>query len=559
MAYRSVRKSISIAAADRLHAAGDRIAALLATSARRSTREAQLVAANSTIRPWISGGSNFAAAQAELNRLARASPATSTMVLTRRDGRQLIAGNIKFAGAHDVIGPEPFFVESDTVRYAMTAPLVEANDTLGRVTTVRFTASANASTSEVLGGLVGQGVTLLVGNSDGRTWTDLTKPAPAPAAVGLVQRGLKDGRVITSETIASIVHVAGTPWLVWVGQPPSVALEAATALVRRLATLAILVVLVGALVAWWLIRRITAPLDDLAVTSEAIARGDYGRRIARTTSTDEIGRVATAFNAMANEVQLNNRALEGQVAERTAALEDAMNELQRAQEEVVRTARLATLGQLAGGVGHELRNPLGVMTNAVYVLETVLPNPDAMVRDYLGILKTQISLSEKIVADLLDFARIKPAARAPVPLFSVVSQQVERLGPLGTTRIEYDFPDALPEADIDGVQIGQVVLNLVANAVQAMGDTGGVVSCRGRHDGNGTLTLDVSDTGPGMPDEIARRVFEPLFTTKARGLGLGLAVSRMLAQNNGGRLTFVSRFGLGTTFTLAVPATHGNA
>jgi signal transduction histidine kinase len=269
-----------------------------------------------------------------------------------------------------------------------------------------------------------------------------------------------------------------------------------------------------------------------------------------------MGRVATAFNAMANEVQSHHRALEQQVAERTAALEEAMEELERAQDEVVRTARLATLGQLAGGVGHELRNPLGVMTNAVFVLETIVANPDPMVRDYLGILKTQIALSEKIVADLLDFARIKPASRAPVSLFAVVSQQIGRLGALGKTRVEYDFPDALPPADVDGVQIGQVVLNLVSNAVQAMGEPGGVVSCRGRHDGNGTLTLDVSDTGPGMPDDVARRLFEPLFTTKARGLGLGLAVSRMLAENNGGRLTFVSRFGIGTTFTLAVPAAH---
>jgi signal transduction histidine kinase len=126
-------------------------------------------------------------------------------------------------------------------------------------------------------------------------------------------------------------------------------------------------------------------------------------------------------------------------------------------------------------------------------------------------------------------------------------------------RVEYDFPDSLPAADIDGVQIGQVVLNLVANAVQAMGESGGLLACRARHDGNGTVLLDVADTGPGMTADVARRVFEPLFTTKARGLGLGLAVSRMLAQNNSGRLTFVTRLGLGTTFTLALPAAHRNS
>src|SRR5262249_1274647 len=159
-------------------------------------------------------------------------------------------------------------------------------------------------------------------------------------------------------------------------------------------------------------------------------------------------------------------------AERTAELQDALVELEIAHEENKKKDRLATLGHLAGGVGHELRNPLGVMTNSLYVLEMMITQPDPMIRDYLGILRNQISLSEKIVAAFLDFARPKPPIRSALRVDSLLRQQVERLGPLKEVNVEWDLTPTVPMVEVDGTQIGQVVFNLVTNAVQAMSEGG---------------------------------------------------------------------------------------
>ena len=127
-------------------------------------------------------------------------------------------------------------------------------------------------------------------------------------------------------------------------------------------------------------------------------------------------------------------------------------------------------------------------------------------------------------------------------------------------RIERDVAAGLPDAYVDPIQIGQVVFNLLVNALQAMeaqlghGKDGGVLTLRGKAwpEGNG-LSLDVIDTGPGVSPELQSKIFEALFTTKARGIGLGLSVSRSLAESNGGTLTLTSTPGQGATFTLTLP------
>jgi two-component system NtrC family sensor kinase len=116
-----------------------------------------------------------------------------------------------------------------------------------------------------------------------------------------------------------------------------------------------------------------------------------------------------------------------------------------------------------------------------------------------------------------------------------------------------DFPAGLPDVYVDRVQVGQIVLNLLTNAIQAMPEDGGTLTLRGRGVAEGWVVLDVEDTGSGIAPDSMEKVFEPLFTTKARGIGLGLAVSRGLAQANAGSLTLVSKIGRGTTFSLRLP------
>jgi signal transduction histidine kinase len=177
------------------------------------------------------------------------------------------------------------------------------------------------------------------------------------------------------------------------------------------------------------------------------------------------------------------------------------------------------------------------------------------VHEYLDILQQQITLSEKIVGDLLDFARSKPPKRMPTFLAEVTQAQINRLGATNGIRVEPNLPQ-LPPVLVDPTQLGQIILNLLTNAVQAI-DASGTITIRA-HASDHKVHYEVTDTGPGIPRENLEKVFEPLFTTKARGIGLGLAVSRTLARANSGDLTVTSSPGQGATFRLTLPvATEG--
>jgi signal transduction histidine kinase len=189
----------------------------------------------------------------------------------------------------------------------------------------------------------------------------------------------------------------------------------------------------------------------------------------------------------------------------------------------------------------------------VYYLELAQPDAPGDVRDYHGILKSQIGLAERIVSDLLDFSRIRPPQREEVSLARLVDEQLVRLGRIDGVTARNEVAEDLPLASIDPVQVGQVVLNLLLNAAQAMEATGGVITIRGRIV-DGGVGLDVIDTGPGVALELREKIFEALFTTRSRGIGLGLAVSRSLAAANGGTLTVTNAPEGGAVFTLVSPA-----
>lgn len=325
---------------------------------------------------------------------------------------------------------------------------------------------------------------------------------------------------------------------------------------RRILIIAAIALFLGLAAAWFTSRRITRPLIQLSEAASAISAGDFSRPV-RIDRSDELGQLGNAFSAMAGEVRLTREHLEQRIDERTRDLNTTLEQLHDAQEALVRRERLAMLGQLSSGVGHELRNPLGVMTNAVYFLKAVLTTAPAKVHEYLEILQQQITLSEKIVGDLLDFARQKPPQRKPTPLREATEFQVNKLGRADGVRVDIHVPEDLPPVLVDPIQLGQVILNLLTNASQAMEGNGQVIV---RATQNGTRVFyEVADTGPGIAPANLEKIFEPLFTTKARGIGLGLSVSRMLARANGGDLTAVSAPGEGARFTLTLEKAEENS
>jgi len=245
-----------------------------------------------------------------------------------------------------------------------------------------------------------------------------------------------------------------------------------------------------------------------------------------------------------------NRDLRQEIQERRRAqesLEEKTRALELAQEEIVRQERLATLGQLAGGVSHELRNPLGVIRNSVFYLKMVLPE-DERSRKHLAILDREVGTATRIISGMLDFARSIPPTQAPTDLNALVRDELERLAIPDSIRVEQALTEGLAPVMADADHIRLLLDNLVSNAIQAMPD-GGVLKIETRPLEGGT-ELNVEDTGIGIPPEHLERIFEPLFTTKSRGIGLGLSLAKRLAESNDGRIRVVSAPGGGSRFTV---------
>ncbi len=407
------------------------------------------------------------------------------------------------------------------------------------------------STVDMLRRLSSGSISVRVGSPGDGVWTDLVRVASAPpvSADHSASTDFTDADGV--RTLAATADVESTPWVVWVSMGAQDALAPGRAFLARMIPIGLGVAALGAVLAWITGRRIAEPLHELTHAAEAIAGGDLTMRVA-SGGGDEIGRLGDAFNIMTGRVADSYNVLDQRVRERTAELERAMTTLKSTQDELVRREKLAMLGQLAGSVGHELRNPLAVMTNAVYFLEMIQRDAAPEVHEYHQLLRAQIGLSEKIVSDLLDFARVKPPRRDTVPLMHIITEQLSRFAVAEGVRIVREIPPDLPPCHVDPIQTGQVVLNLLVNAAQAMEERGGTLTLRATRLPD-LLKLDVIDTGPGVPVELQEKIFDALFTTKARGIGLGLAVSRSLAEANGGKLTVSSVPGDGATFTLTLP------
>jgi signal transduction histidine kinase len=312
-------------------------------------------------------------------------------------------------------------------------------------------------------------------------------------------------------------------------------------------------------------NRIVTGIMKLHQGAETISAGDLNYQLV-VESRDEIGELALAFNKMTHQLRESYGVLKEEITERKRAeealreyserlgemVEERTNELRDAQEQLVRREKLAVLGQLAGGLGHELRNPLGVISNAVYFLQMVLPDASETTREYLGIIGAEIRNAEKIVSDLLDLSRTRPAEQEEAALSDLVAEVLDKQPPPEGVAVTTQIATDLPSVFVDNLQMKQVLANLITNAYQAMPDGGDLVlSARG--DGN-RVYLSVADTGCGISQENLGKIFEPLFTTRARGIGLGLAVSRNLVQVNGGTIEVESVEGQGSTFTVVLPA-----
>ena len=212
--------------------------------------------------------------------------------------------------------------------------------------------------------------------------------------------------------------------------------------------------------------------------------------------------------------------------------------------------RLATFGQLVGSIGHDLRNPLGVIETSAFILRGRIGEDDRA-KKHLDRIGEQLGVANGIITNLLDMIRNKPLAKERVKLDEIVGGAAESVARPEAVRYDTDGMTGL-EIDGDPIQLRQVFMNLLANAVDAASPSGEIRVRGGRLDGE--VKVEVEDTGPGVDAATARRLFEPLITTKDKGIGLGLALVKRIVERHGGTVAYEERSGGGARFTVRLPA-----
>ncbi|MBI2103972.1 MAG: PAS domain-containing protein [Candidatus Omnitrophica bacterium] len=264
---------------------------------------------------------------------------------------------------------------------------------------------------------------------------------------------------------------------------------------------------------------------------------------------------------------------------RAAELDTAYKELKNTQAMLVHAEKMAAIGQLASGVAHEVKNPLGIILQGVDYLEGRVGPEDAEGFEVLRMIKEAVMRSDRIVRDLLNFSRQRPLEPKPCDIAQVIRDSlglVEKQLALQNIAVRQAFADGLPPVVIDENQMKQVFINVILNALQAM-PKGGELTLRTAaaapeslpvelarralmtwRPGEAAVRCDVADTGVGIPADQVQKAFEPFFTTKpaGQGTGLGLAISRSIVEKHRGGISLASHEGRGTTVTIVLPIVH---
>lgn len=313
----------------------------------------------------------------------------------------------------------------------------------------------------------------------------------------------------------------------------------------------------GFLLARWLSTRISRPILDLQNMAGRMAAGERGEPLP-VESLDEVGQLTEAFNRMAGalqkreeEFQSLNWSLELKVAERTDQLEEKSLQLIRAQEELLRSEKLAAIGSLAAGVAHEINNPTAIIRGNVEILLMELASSG---REEAEEIKKQTERISLITQNMLTFARqeaISPQPMELAPLLKEVMEQVGHQIPLTGVEVLLDIDPALPAIAGDAQRLRQVFTNLAVNGLQAMAGEGRLrISARPLGD---QVEIAFADSGPGIAAEVRQKIFNPFFTTKSSGTGLGLSISYGIVKAHNGSIEVESEKGEGTIMRVRLP------
>ena len=324
------------------------------------------------------------------------------------------------------------------------------------------------------------------------------------------------------------------------------------------AVVAVLMALTMGLALAWA-RRIFTPIESMTHTMQMVEAGDLTARARVADASDEVGRLAAHFDRLLDTIDDNTRALQRSHDELDRKVVERTRELQSAQAQLIKSEKLAAIGQLTAGIAHEVNNPIAVIQgNLDLVRETLGPKAKA-VRAELKLVDEQIERMRLIVTRLLQYARPGEYAGYVEPIDTeqaITDSLVLVQHSLSRTHIAVQRDGrATRRALINRQELQQVLINTIVNAIQAMPD-GGTLSLSSRDIGDSQIEIDIADTGPGFSGDAGDAGFRPVVTTKKEGTGLGLWISRTLVERYGGDIRAANRTDgtTGALLTIVLPA-----
>jgi two-component system NtrC family sensor kinase len=304
--------------------------------------------------------------------------------------------------------------------------------------------------------------------------------------------------------------------------------------------------------------NVTKPLRVMVEATDRIAQGDLSHRV-RIDLKDEVGHLAESFNRMTEELVVANENLTqwGRILEKR--VEERTRELREAQDALVQSEKLASLGKIAAGVAHEINNPLtSILINAALMLERT--DIDEACRENLTMISEETTRCAQIVRGLLEFSRQTPSQVVKTDVNELIDKTVqvfEKQAAFRNVTVVRKLDRSLPPVELDKNKMQQVFSNLAINAFEAMHEEGTLTITTRRDEAGKMIEVRFADTGVGIPRENLIKLFDPFFTTKSFGTGLGLSVSYGIIEQAGGTIKVESEVGRGSTFVITLPLGDG--
>lgn len=287
--------------------------------------------------------------------------------------------------------------------------------------------------------------------------------------------------------------------------------------------------IVAILLSYFISRSISRPIKLLHLAADKVSQGNYNVKF-QTKSNDELGELGQKFESMVNSFK---NSIE---TERKLTI----------TQERLKTEKLTAIGELSARIAHDLRNPLSVIKNVAEIIKLQYPSNDSRLQDHFNKLENSVQRMSHQIDDVLNFVRTTPLEKKITSVKEIITKSIDDLDLPRDVSIERPLTDE--KIDCDEQKIRTAISNILLNAIQAI-DGKGVISIKisgyTKH-----ITIDISDSGPGIPEDVLPHIFDPLFTTRQRGTGLGLSSCKNIIEQHGGKISVKNK---PTTFTITLP------